>query len=160
MVCDRDLTYAVRDPAPSSGLQRLTFRDSCLAVTEFHGLTLKRQTGRLSGHIGGTSVRDLPGNDENCRYLSSRSDDILSAPTQVRRTLAQDPAYRPTHHSLTPKRQLTPLSGSSKREQRHRPCVLVVHHTPSPARTRCSKRRSAKRGTMRSSASGRSSARP
>jgi hypothetical protein len=56
----------------------------------------------------------------------------------VQKTCARDPAYRPTHYSLTPKRQLTPLSGSSKQEQRHRPSavcgrLLVVHHTPSPA---------------------------
>jgi uncharacterized protein (TIGR02391 family) len=49
-----------------------------------------------SGHIPGTSRRDLLRNDENHRDLSRRSDRMRGAFALVRETLAQDPAYRPT----------------------------------------------------------------
>jgi MFS family permease len=35
------------------------------------------------GHIGGTSARDLPGSDQNCRDLSNRSGSVLVASVQV-----------------------------------------------------------------------------
>jgi hypothetical protein len=47
--------------------------------------------------MGGTSARDLPGNVENCQDLNARSDRIPGALGEVMNTLAQDPAYRPTH---------------------------------------------------------------
>ena len=50
-----------------------------------------------SGHIPGTLRRDLLRNDENRRDLSRRSDRIRGAFAMVKETLAQDPAYRPTH---------------------------------------------------------------
>ena len=48
-------------------------------------------------HIRGTSARDPPRNAENRQDLSSRSDDMPGTSTEVRDTLAQDPAYRPAH---------------------------------------------------------------
>ena len=51
----------------------------------------------LSGHIPGTSHRDLPRIDENRRDLRRRSDRMRRMSAMVRETPAQDPAYRPTH---------------------------------------------------------------
>jgi hypothetical protein len=49
------------------------------------------------GHIRGTSARDLPGSVENCRDLIRRSGGMQSALAEVKKTPAQDPAYRPTY---------------------------------------------------------------
>jgi hypothetical protein len=50
-----------------------------------------------AGHIGGTSARDLPRSAENRRDLIPRSGGTLCSFAKVSYTLAQDPAYRPTH---------------------------------------------------------------
>ena len=50
-----------------------------------------------SGRIPGTSRRDLPRNDENRRDLNRTSNRMRGVFALVSETLAQDPAYRPTH---------------------------------------------------------------
>ena len=53
-----------------------------------------------SGHIPGTSRRDLLRNDENHRDLSRRSDRMRGAFAPVREMLAQDPADSLTQHGI------------------------------------------------------------
>src|SRR5262249_10105981 len=63
---------------------------------ELDGLTLKRQTGRPAGHIGGTSPRDLPGSAESCRDLSRRSTHMYGTFPKVKEVSPKAPAYGPT----------------------------------------------------------------
>jgi len=56
----------------------------------------------LSGHIPGTSHRDLPRIDENRRDLNRTSDRMRRMFTMVRETPAQDPAYRSAHPPYLP----------------------------------------------------------
>jgi hypothetical protein len=66
-----------------------------------HDLSIGRSCRRRlqrgdTGHIGGTSTRDLPESVENCRDRSSRAGGMRRASTEVGHTPTQDPAYRPT----------------------------------------------------------------
>jgi hypothetical protein len=54
-----------------------------------------------SGHIPGTSRRDLPRTVENRSDLNRRSEHMYGAFAVVSKTRTQDPAYRPTRDLLT-----------------------------------------------------------
>jgi hypothetical protein len=71
-------------------------------IEVFTTIDYELQAAATSGHIPGTSRRDLPRTDENSRDLGRRSDRIRSAFAEVRETLAQDPAYRPTQCARSP----------------------------------------------------------
>jgi hypothetical protein len=75
-------------------------RPACNSFTPRCSLTVSHElqaAALVIGHIPGTSRRDLPRTDENCRDLSRRSDGMCSTFAMVRETLAQDPAYRPIY---------------------------------------------------------------
>jgi len=61
----------------------------------FTTIDYELQAAATSGHIPGTSHRDLLRNDEKRRDLIRRSSRIRGAFTMVKEMLAQDPAYRP-----------------------------------------------------------------
>jgi hypothetical protein len=69
------------------------------AASAQEDLTLKPSRATLPGHIGGTSPRDLPRNDENRREPDRRSEGIDDTFSVVMSMPVQDPAYRPTRSS-------------------------------------------------------------
>ena len=77
------------------------------------------------GHIGGTSARDPPRSAENRQDLICRLDGRASVIAEVRRTLAQDPAHRPT----CSQEDISSIVEDAPRRSRDRcPVVAHAHH--------------------------------